>query len=89
MAGKGDKNVIDLDLVLIEDNFVILNFTFLDMLESIGGIGVAIYAIISQLSVVFLVVYLIDMIRVIFSRYKFNYIRFRNQELLQGQDKHK
>ena len=58
----------------------------MDILESVGGIAVALYAIISQFAVVFLVLYLVDMIRVIYSRYKFNFIRYRNQELLKGQD---
>lgn len=50
----------------------------MDIAEKMGGISGMINGMIAQISILFLILYTVDMIRIIFSRYKLNYVKLRN-----------
>ena len=53
----------------------------MDIAESLGGLGNAVSVVMAELSLLFVMLYFLDMIRVIYGKYKNDWISTRNQYL--------
>jgi len=51
----------------------------MDIVESLGGIGYALSVVLAELSLIFVMLYFLDMIKVIYGKYKNDWISTRNQ----------
>lgn len=65
----------------VETVYTYKYYQFMDIVESLGGLSSAIGAVMAELSLLFIWLYFLDMIRVIYGRYKNDWIITRNQQL--------
>lgn len=57
-----------------------------DILEQLGGIGNAIEAALGQFAVIFVLLYLVDLIRTIYGHYKKDFFQAKYDELMKELD---
>lgn len=79
---------VDLDFEFKLDTVVYTYIGYMDIAEKMGGISGMINGVIAEISIIFLILYTVDMIRIIFSRYKLNYVKLRNAQLLKNKQRY-
>lgn len=86
-VGKSlSKNKIVLKFSFVETVTTYKYYNFLDLFEALGGLSNAIGVIMAELTLLFIWLYIMDMIRVIYGRYKYDWIKTRNQMLKERMD---
>jgi hypothetical protein len=81
-AGQSmSRNQIILKFSFVETVMTYKYYNFLDLIEALGGLSSAVGVVMTELTLLFIWLYIMDMIRVIYGRYKYDWIKTRNQML--------
>jgi hypothetical protein len=75
------RNQIILKFSFVETVMTYKYYNFLDLIEALGGLSNAVGVVMAELTLLFIWLYIMDMIRVIYGRYKHDWIKTRNQQL--------
>jgi hypothetical protein len=70
-----------LDFSFTEEIWIYKYYQFVDIVEALGGIGNAIGVFMAELTMLFIWLFILDMIRIIYGRYKHDWTVVRNAQL--------
>lgn len=71
-------NTVLLDFSFTEEIWIYKYYQFIDIVEALGGIGNAIGVFMAELTMLFIWLFFLDMIRIIYGRYKHDWTIVRN-----------
>lgn len=82
-------NTVVLDFSFTEEIWIYKYYQFIDIVEALGGIGNAVGLFMAELTMLFIWLFFLDMIRVIYSRYKHDWTLVRNAQLSENVSRYK
>jgi len=82
-------NTVLLDLSFTEEIWLYRYYSFSDLVKALGGIGNAIGVFMAELSLLFILLFILDMIRIIYGRYKNDWTEIRNVQLKENMSSYK